>query len=222
MTFMLFYPIVFGLIGRYFLPWTLENRGLNINIYADLIIVILTLFIPEIYGALVGFSILDDRDDNILMSVKVTPLNIHRFLAFRLVIVFILSFLGCIYVMKFSDIGNLIFKDIVYISFLASLSAPMIGLLINLFSKNKIEGFAVMKGLGTLIVFPIISLFFIDKRELFFSFVPAFYPAKAISSIIRGDGSLYLTYNQYYFIGLVYVILLNIIVYKLFIQKLKV
>jgi fluoroquinolone transport system permease protein len=221
MGFMVFYPIVFGIIGRYLLPFIGENSDFHINMYADLIVVILTLMTPQIYGALTAFSILDDRDDNIFTSIRVTPLSIHQFLSFRLMIVTILSFLACVYVMWFSDIGGLSTRNILSISFLASLAAPMTGLFINLLSNNKIEGFAVMKGTGIILVFPIIALFFIDKKELLFSFAPGFWPAKAISSLIRGEGKLLLTYHQYYFIGLVYIILLNAMVYQVFLKKEK-
>ena len=59
MKFMFFYPIFFGIIGRYILPWIADNNGFNIDMFADLIVVILTLMTPLIYGALIGFSILD-------------------------------------------------------------------------------------------------------------------------------------------------------------------
>ena len=222
MGFMAVYPILFGLIGRYFLPWLAERNELNLDIYADLIIVILTLLVPISFGALVAFSILEDRDDNILTSIRVTPLSINQFLSFRLSMAFILSYVACVYVMWFSNIGNIPVKNILTISFLVSLETPMLGLLINALAKNKIEGFAVMKGLGILIIFPIIALFFIDKRELFFSFAPGFWSAKAISSIIRGEGILYLTYNQYYFIGLIYLVLLNMASYKIFMKQIRI
>ncbi len=221
MGFMVFYPILFGIIGRFFLPWIADSSGFNMDFYSDLILVMLTLMTPQIYGALTGFSILDDRDDNILTSIRVTPLNIHQFLSFRLIIVVILTFMACTYVMWFSDIVDLPFYNILAISFLASLSAPMTGLFINALSHNKIEGFAVMKGTGILLIFPIIAMFFMDKKELIFSFAPGFWPAKAISSLIRGDEVLFLSYNQYYFIGLAYVILLNIIVYRVFLLRTK-
>ncbi len=222
MKFMLFYPILFGVIGRYFLPWIADSSGFQISHYQDLILVILTLMTPHIFGALVGFSILDDRDDNILSSVKITPLSIHQFLSFRLLMVLFFSFIATLFVMWFSDIVDLSIGSMIAVSFLASLAAPMTGLFINAFSYNKIEGFAVMKGTGTILVFPIIALFFLDKKELFFSFAPGFWPAKALSSLIRGDGVLFLTYYQYYFIGLIYVILLNLIIYKVFLQKAKI
>ncbi|UTW68780.1 hypothetical protein KHA80_15340 [Anaerobacillus sp. HL2] len=60
-----------------------------------------------------------------------------------------------------------------------ALSAPMVGLLINAFAKNKIEGFAMMKGIvSILIIFPIASLFFTDTKQWFFAFAPGFGPQK--------------------------------------------
>jgi fluoroquinolone transport system permease protein len=220
LKFMVFYPILFGVVGRYVLPLIAENTGFSIEYFADIIVVILVLLVPHVYGALVGFSILDDRDDHILTSIHVTPLGIHQFLSFRMAIVLVLSFIATTYVIWFSNIGDLSLGNILAIAFLVSLAAPMTGLFINALAKNKIEGFAVMKGAGMIIIFPIVSLFFLDTKELFFSFAPGFWPAKAISSLIRGD-VLLLTFNQYYIIGLAYVLFLNAIVYKLFLTRIK-
>jgi len=72
------------------------------------------------------------------------------------------------------------------------------------------------------LAFPIASLFFLDAKEFIFSIVPGFWPTKALSSLIRGEGVLLLTYFQYYFIGLVYVIVLNYIAYRFFLKRSKV
>ena len=78
-----------------------------------------------------------------------------------------------------------------------------------------------MKAGGSIVVFPIVALFFNGVKELFFSFAPGFWSAKVISSLVRGGG-LYLTYNQYYFIGLIYMVILNILAYGLFLKRTKV
>lgn len=222
MRFMLVYPLLFGVVGRFILPWAAETSDFSLEAYADVAVGALTLMMPVVFGALTGFSILDDRDDNVLTSVRVTPLGIHRFLSFRLVIVFILSVIGCVFVMWFSDIGDLPLTMMLWIGVLASLAAPMFGLLINALAKNKIEGFAVMKGLGTLLILPIAALFFFDYKELLFSFTPGFWPAKAISSFIRGEGLMYLNYDLYFFVGLAYVVILNLLTYRLFLRRSRV
>jgi len=219
MRFMLFYPLLFGLIGRYALPAIAETSGFVIEPNADFILAVLALITPLAFGALTGFSILEDRDDHIINSIRVTPLTFNQFMSFRMVMVYVLTFAACVFVIWFSDIGDLAWRDILVVSFLASFSAPVTGLVINIFAHNKIEGFAIMKLLGTIIILPVISLIFTDAKELFFAIVPAFWPAKIISAVIRGDEAMYLNYNLYFWIGLGYAVFLNALSYSRFLKK---
>ncbi len=218
--FILFYPILFGLIGRFLLPYIEENTGFVVELYADIIIAIFALIMPMIFGALIGFSILDDRDDNVLMTIKVTPLGLERFFAFRLVMIFFFAILASIFVILFADIGVLSLNEVIAISIVSALSAPLTGLFINSFASNKIEGFAIMKGFGILIFVPLASLFVFDFKELFFAFAPGFFPSKAVSALVRGDQFMYLSFNSYYILGWIYGIGMNIVAYKYFSKKL--
>ena len=137
MKFMLAYPIVLALIGRYVLP-----ELFIVSQYADLVIVTLTLLTPTLFGALLAFSILDDRDDSILTSIKVTPLSVHQFLSFRMIMATFMCFIASLATILFINIGNLYtnqlsFFQILSISFLISLSTPSSALLINALAKNK-------------------------------------------------------------------------------------
>ncbi len=219
MFFMLVYPLLFGALGRYLLPYLAERGSFNVDLYADLALSVLALINPVIFGAILGFSILDDRDDYILTAIKVTPLSLVQFLSFRILLVYAVSFGACVFVLWFSNIFQLSLSVMLAIALLASLSAPMYGLIINAFAGNKIEGFAIMKGLGIIMLFPLVALAFFDYKELFFAVTPGFWPAKAISSIVRGKGFLPFTYNQYYFIGLAYIAVLNFLAYKLFLKR---
>lgn len=133
---------------------------------------------------------------------------------------FLISWLATIFVIVFSNLVDLAVIDLIIISFLAALTGPIVGLLINGLASNKIEGFAVMKGLGVLIFIPVLALFFYGQKELFFAVAPGFWPAKAISSLIRGEGILFLSYTQYILLGLVYLAILNGLTYKLIKRKL--
>ena len=77
-----------------------------------------------------------------------------------------------------------------------------------------------MKGFGALVFIPLVSLFVFDFKELFFAFAPGFFPAKAVSSLVRGDQFMFLSFNSYYILGWVYGIIMNILVYRLFARKL--
>ena len=130
--------------------------------------------------------------------------------------IYVCSFIACIFVILFADIVQLELTAILHLSALASLAAPMTGLFVNAFAKNKIEGFAVVKGFGALVFFPIIALFFTDFKELFFAFAPGFFPAKMLSTLIRNGEAMFLSYNTYVLGGWIYGIILNIVSYKVF------
>ena len=220
--FMVVYPMVFALIGRYLLPWADENTAFSLDLYGDFAMAALALLTPMIFGALMGFSILDDRDDGILFAIRVSPLSLGGFLGFRVVFVTLLAFFAGLLVMFVADFGPLSLIQIVLIAGVSSLSAPITGFLINAFANNKIEGFAVMKGAGTLLIFPVIGLAFTDAKEFIFALVPGFWPAKAISALCRGDGILNLSYEMYLLLGLFYGILLNILVYRIFVKRTRI
>lgn len=222
LSFMIAYPLIIGLVGRYGLRYIERTSGMSLLPYTDIILVVLTLVTPNIFGALLGFSILDDRDDHIFESVQVTPLSVAGFLAFRILVVMILSFVSTLFVMWFVKIGNLTWWEIFTVSFLSSLAAPATGLLINALATNKVEGFVAMKGVvGILIVFPVVGLFFVDSKELFFALAPGFWPAKVLSSLVRGQGVLLLSTAQYYWFGVLYALVANFAMSRAFRRKVR-
>lgn len=221
-AFMIVYPLFFGLIIRYVLPAIGENSGFVPEAYADFILAAAVLVTPLAYGALVAFSILDDRDDHILTAINVSPLSVNKFLAFRMAMATFLAFVATIFVIWFANITDVSLKIMTSIALLNCLSAPMVGFFINAFATNKIEGFAVMKGFGMIIILPVVSLIFTDIKEFIFALIPGFWPAKAISVAIRGEGILNLSYHGYYFIGFAYVIVLTLLSYRVFMKRTRI
>ena len=136
MGFMLVYPIILP-TWQIFIAW-LMKIWLTLNLYG-FSPSCTSLFIPIAYGALIGFSLLEDRDDNVLTNIKVTPLSIHQFLSFRLVGVYILCVIATIFVVLFSNGGDVSIEKIIAISLLASLEAPISVLLIKAFEKKKLK-----------------------------------------------------------------------------------
>ncbi|SES70557.1 ABC transporter permease [Anaerobranca gottschalkii] len=218
-AFMIFYPLLFGSVVRFILPVIAEQSGFILKHYSDFILAATALITPLAYGALIAFSVLDDRDDNILIAIRVTPLNLNLFLAFRTFLATFLAFIATIFVLWFANITTLPLGTTIAIAFLNSLAAPMTTFFINAFANNKIEGFAVMKGFGMIIIIPVVSLIFTDIKEFIFAFAPGFWTAKALSVAIRGEGILQLSFNGYYFGGLVYVSSLILLSHKLFMKK---
>lgn len=221
LLFMLIYPLFFGVIGRYLIPYLAETNEFALEPIADIVLVALLLFVPAIYGSLAGFSVLDDRDDHIISSVQVTPLNVHTFLAVRMVMATLMTLGACLFLIWYTGLVELARGEAVVISLLIALGAPLTAFLVNSFASNKIEGFAIMKGTGIISIFPLAGLFFYDVKELIFGFAPGFWPAKMLGTLYRGEGVHYLGYQQYLIYGLFYILLASYLTYRLFQKKLE-
>ncbi|WP_280770281.1 hypothetical protein [Salipaludibacillus daqingensis] len=216
-AFMIFYPILFGFLGRWLVPWIEDADGMNLEPYYYIILAGLTLIAPHIYGAMIAFSIIDDREDHIFTSIRVTPLPLFQFLSFRLMMGVLLTFLASVYIILFSNLVSIGMGYVIMIGFLSALITPIITLLINSLAKNKMEGFAMMKAVvGVLMIFTVAALFFNDAKQWFFAFVPGFWPAKVLSTLLLPDGTLPLSFHGFYWIGFAYMIILLYLVYGVF------
>lgn len=215
-AFMLAYFVLMGLVGRYLIPAAERQLGLNLTPYYHVILVALMLFASRIIGAVAGFSILDDRDDNIMLAVKVAPMTLEAFIGLKLALVYGLSVVGGAFVLWFSQLVPLQTGTMWAVSAVAAFGAPLVALLINCLASNKIEGFASVKGLNTLVILPIVALFMRDAKEFIFAFEPGFWPAKALSIAIAGPAAGRLTYGTYLSVGLVYGVVAVAALYAVF------
>ncbi|MDP2858351.1 MAG: ABC transporter permease [Bacillota bacterium] len=215
-AFMLTYFVLMGLIGRYLVPLAERQLGFNLTPYYHVILVALMLFASRIIGAVAGFSILDDRDDNIMLAVKVAPMTLEAFIGLKLALIYSLSVVGGAFVLWFSQLVPLQAGTIWSVAAVAAFGAPLAALLINCLASNKIEGFAAIKGLNTLVILPIVALFMRGAKEFIFAFEPGFWPAKALSVAIAGSAAGQLSYATYLSVGLVYAIGAVIALYAVF------
>lgn len=217
MIIMFVYPLIFGLLGRYLVPYLLEQYPDAINASIEYIFVVIAIIPGYIFGALSGFSLLDDKDDNIFLSIKISPLSLKMYVAFKIILAFTLTFISAIFIIIFSDLVSISIGEVISISFLAALQTPISALMINSFANNKVEGFAVMKGLtGILMIFSVISAAFTDWKEYLFYVLPGAWTVKASFAAVLPIVDFNLTYLQYLLIGIVYNVFIIYLTYVLF------
>ena len=217
---LLVYPIMVGFLGKYLL----ENQNFDEN-GINLLVVTLTIISGMIFGSMAGFSILDDRDDNVFLSIQISPMNVRFYVWFKVVFIYVLSVLANLLIFIIMGGLGLELLDFILISMLIELQVPNNAFLINDLSNNKVEGFIAMKGSGFLIIFPIVSFFFLDWKEWLFAFAPAFWGAKAVQVslfakyIDSGLVNMNLNFWMYLGIGFVYNLILIYVMYNVFKHK---
>lgn len=214
------YPIVFGFIIRLII----ETQNLEANVVA-LLVVVLTIMSGMIFGSMAGFSILDDRDDHVFVSIQISPMNVEFYVLFKVFFVFVLSILANVLIFLIVQETGLSMGDVVLISLVNAFQVPIHAFLVNAFASNKVEGFVAMKGAGFLIIFPVAAFFFMDWKQWLFAIAPAFWGAKATQYrlfeplIQLGLIDMPFNFTTYLVIGFLYNAVLSFLLYRLFKHK---
>jgi len=209
------YSVMLMVIAYFLVPYLT-----NVNVLASHIVVITFILINAfMFGAITGFTLLDDQDDKVILSLRITTISMTYYLFIKLLISYLF---GLIFTTLLVSILGL-FKDanlthIVMILILAPLQGPMIALIINCFATNKVEGFVYMKFSGILIMIPIASLFLTNWTELFLAVIPGFWTARLISIELLPFDYL-LTPVIYFLLGVIVHLIFLTLFYKLYIKR---
>jgi fluoroquinolone transport system permease protein len=244
-VFLLFFPFLMLFIAGFLLPAIL-NRAADPDSPAariSLLIAFVTILGIGGYmsGLLLGFSLLDNRDEKTLLNIAVSPVTVSGYTTFKIVYSLVIGFLsnlvllgGLILVAKdeyviMTGLGTRIglldglgWGEILVFSAVSSLFGPMIALVLSMIAKNKIEGFALMKTGGIIIMIPALSLLpaFQDWKQYLLGIVPIFWPVKALLNLSLGSmNSADLGFWGYMIIGVLYEVLVCVLCFRLFIKK---
>lgn len=198
--------------------WLLQQYQFDLASYYSLVLAVFFFTnIPILLGSLLGFLILDERDEKTLQALQVTPLSVKSFVFYRLCIIW---FLSSLYVLVCSPLTGLMpVEQAVSIApacLLSGLLAPVVGLLITAFAKNKVEGLAIAKGLGVLLIGPL-GLYFIEPPlQYIFGLLPSYWAAKAFWLGLQGQA-----YRLWLLGGFIYLFLLLILLFNRFERSLR-
>jgi fluoroquinolone transport system permease protein len=149
--------------------------------YPLLLTAFLLLTSIVIVGGLAAFLVLDEIDAGTLAALRVTPLPVSGFFAYRAATVVVVTAAYVIATMSFSGILDPgAAPALIPIGLLAGLSAVVTLLLIVALASNKIQGLAALRGLGMLIAgLPCLPWFIHSDWGLVFGVLPPYWAAKA-------------------------------------------
>jgi fluoroquinolone transport system permease protein len=189
-----------SLILRYVLPWlngylaatgVLPGESVDATLaeYYPLIIGYLAIFEGAlIVGFLFGFILLDEKDDNTLLAMLVTPLPLRQYLMYRVVLPCVLAFVVILAMTLFIGVALPSFWQLLLIAAGASLAAPIASLFFGIFAENKVQGFAYSKFSGLAGMLIIASWFVSEPLQWGFGIFPPFLISKAYWMAVEGSG----------------------------------
>lgn len=181
-----------------------ESYAFDLAPYYALIASFMALIGPMMAGIVIGFLLLDQRDDGTLTALQVTPVSIQGFLVYRLSVLFVFSILMTMIAVPLTGLVEMHPLAVLLVAIVAAPLAPIYALILACFASNKVQGFALMKAVGTLSWPPIIAYFLPTAWQWAMGVVPQFWPVKLFWMLEAGEGG----YLPYILVGLTYQALL--------------
>jgi len=179
---MLFIPLVIALVLRFGIPALTaklqESYGFDLTPYYSLLMSVVVQFPPLLFGTVVGFLLLDQRDDQTLTALRVTPLPVSHYVAYRILGPIVLSVVTAVAMVHLIGLVEISLGATLMAAIGAAPLAPMIALGLGAFAQNKVQGFALQKASGVLLGPPFFAYFVPFHWQLPFGILPTFWPFK--------------------------------------------
>ncbi|MCA9661273.1 MAG: hypothetical protein KC486_23240 [Myxococcales bacterium] len=194
LVFMASYALILALLGRWLVPWLVEVLEPTFDL-RPYVLLIVTFFAvqtgPLLLGAVSGLMLLDERDENSLTSLRVTPLPIGRYALYRASGPILLSTALCFAGVYFVGLVDAPPLRIAAVAVVNALEAPIISLALVSLAGNKVEGMALMKGMGIFMFAPVIGWFVDPPMRWLIGVIPTLWPAEAFWQAVEPRGSFW-------------------------------
>ena len=185
-------PLLIAALYRFGLPpladWLFDTHAFDLKPYYPLLMSIFVMTAPGLIGTVIGFLLLDERDDRMLTALMVTPASAAGHLAYRITIPLMSGFVITIAGYRLIGLMPVPLSDLMAVSLLASFNAPMTALALAGFAENKVTGFAFVKILNAITMIPVIAFFVVSDWQLLAGLVPAYWPMKMFWLVASGEG----------------------------------
>jgi len=187
---MIFIPFVMALAVRWVLPLLVGAAqswlGLDLAAYyPPLMGYMMLLIVPYFWGAIIGFLLLDQRDEQTLTALQVTPLSLRGYLAYRLLAPALLAALTTLLVMPITRLFDLPWWGYPLLALSVAPLAPLTALSLAAAAQNKVQGLALMKAAGIVLVPPLVAYFLPTAWQIPLALTPTWWPAQTLWQLQR-------------------------------------
>ena len=174
-------PVLLGLLLRFGYPpmagWADRVHGVDLEPYRPVLALLaVVLHVPVIAGMMGALVVLDDVEDGVLQVVRVSPLGLRRYLAYRLGAVTAFAALGLAVAAPLSGVvpaeawGSVL---------LAVPVAPLFTLAVLAVARNRVQGLTLTKVLGVPAYAPIATWWLTGAAAWGFAVLPPYWVVQA-------------------------------------------
>jgi len=163
-------------------PLLLQALGFELTPWYPLADIMMLMLTPMMVGMLSGFLMLDERDEGVGGYFRVTPAGGMVYLISRLALPVLWGVVIAPPLMALFSLSHPSVFRVLAISLVGGLAAASMALLLLAFAGNKVEGLAVSKMLG-LLMLPCMLPFFTDSP---WAMVAGVFPAYWMGAALEG------------------------------------
>lgn len=210
-------PLLIGTIFKFGVPF-LElqvtgyfNKDVILGDYFILFDLLLVTLTPYLISFAASMTMLDEYDSNLINHLCVTPLGKKGYLISRVILPLFLAYLISIIIVSVFSLTSWSFLMIISIGLLTSLLSLTSTLIVFSFSNNKIEGLALAKLSGIVMIGIVVPFTISSEVQYYFSLLPSFWIGKL---------TLDLSLNNF-IISFVSILVWIFVLYRKFIRKLS-
>ena len=200
LIFMFAFVVIIATVLRYGLPWmntylaeTAVMPGATIpislaDVYPMLVAYMGIYTSALLVGTVFGFVLLDEKDQNTLMAMLVTPVPLNQYVLYRVGLPAILAFFTIVFTVLFINQALLPLWQMLLIAAGGALTAPIIALFFATVAENKVQGFAYSKFGGISGWAFLIGWFIPEPWQWLIGLFPPFWIGKAYWMALAGNG----------------------------------
>jgi fluoroquinolone transport system permease protein len=178
---LLFVLLLFPIISTF----TTRQFNFSLDGYFPILRLFFLPLTPMMLGMIYGFILLDERDGGIISYLAITPLGKSGYLKIRMMIPVVASFVMNVAFFTLTGFTHLIsWVEVIILSIIVAFEAPMMLLFLAAFASNKVEGMAIAKGFGIIMMPIAIDFFFKGDWRWALSFSPLWWVERAVFSDI--------------------------------------
>jgi len=216
-SWMIYVPILLALLMRWGVPPLTARLVEQYNFdLAEYYPVLLAYFFvgmcPMMLGVVIGFLLLDEKDDRTLTALQVTPLSLGGYLFYRVSVPILLTIVLMFVIFPLANLTPFDLRTVLISAIAAAPMAPMLALYLASFAQNKVQGFALMKLSGIFFVAPVFAYFTTSAWELAFGIIPTYWPMKVYWLLYAGETNVWLHLT----VAVVYQLLVTVVFAKRF------
>lgn len=179
-------PVMQFLLARYVVPLAGDYFP-PLKPYYFLLLLLFILQVVNGIAFVISSIMLDERDEEVLTALRTLPMSTWFFLGYRLLFAMTIAFLFGLVMIKGTGLVAVSWPVSLAMAFLFSLETPIVLLIMTTFSRNKVEGLAVYKGINLVLLLPAASFFIPPPYEYFMSPIPTHWTFQVFDLLLSGE-----------------------------------